>query len=67
MVSTNTKVVALEFVALLAFLDRFVLLIGTGVVQNGVVVVVVGGTGGSMQVSEFTPQPLFFIPHVLLQ
>ena len=42
MVSTNTKVVALEFVALLAFLDRFVLLVGTGVVQNGVVVVIDG-------------------------
>jgi hypothetical protein len=54
----------LEVVALLAFFDRFVLLVGTGVVQNGAVVV---GTGGRMQESEFTPQPLFFIPHVLLQ
>ena len=65
-VSTNTKGVELEFVALLAFLERFVLLVGTGVVHNGVVVVV-HGTGGSMQESEFTPQPLFFVPHVLLQ
>jgi hypothetical protein len=53
----------LEVVALLAFFDRYVLLVGTGVVQYGVVV----GTDGSMQESEFTPQPLFFIPHVLLQ
>jgi hypothetical protein len=64
-VSTNTKDVELKVVELLAFLERIVLLVVTGVVQNGVVVVV--GTGGSMQESEFTPQPLFFIPHVLLQ
>jgi hypothetical protein len=40
-VSTNTKDVALKVVALLAFLDRIVMLVGTGVVQNGVVLVVV--------------------------
>ena len=41
-VSTNTKVVALKVVALLALLDRIVLLVVTGVVQNGVVVVIDG-------------------------
>ncbi len=40
-VSTNTNDVALKVVVLLAFLDRIVILVGNGVVQNGVVLVVV--------------------------